>query len=158
MPRLGRPALGKIGVQAYSVRKEIRPSPRRTGVGPVCVRRLARYINVRPRIFVNVARNWANSSPVVRARLKAVSACGLRNLIRPSSGRCQKTHGKLATVLVNFLRSSRRFSVVLYELMKGAQLCSYAGVPAPLVAKQAKLAMPLRGSWKPKSTENVYIA
>ncbi len=155
MPLLDKPAQGKSGVQAYSVRKTIRPSPRRSVVGPVCVRRLARNISVRPRIFANSTRIRDASSPVVRAPLKGVRTRGAPLSIRPPSGRCQKSHGQISTVIVKMLDCSRRFGVVLYKLLMGALFGSYTGKPVPLMGKQLKIATPFRGCLNTKSTENV---
>lgn len=155
MPLQEERTQGKSGVQAYSVRKFIQPTPRPSGVGLVCVRRLARNISVRPRIFANSVRNRNASRPGVRARLKAVRTCGARLSVRPSSGRWQKTHGQVPTVIVKMLESDGRFCVVVYKHLMGAQLLLIMHFVCPLLGKQLKIATPFRGRLNTKSTENV---
>ncbi len=96
------------------------------------------YYYGRPRIFASGARIRDACRSVVRARLKAMSARGLRIPIRPPSARCQKSPGNNLSVLLQMLDSSLDLIVVLYLRLVGAQLCPACrgGVP-PLAPLQA---------------------
>jgi len=77
--------------------------------------------DVRPRLFYTAHPDECNPAPDVRARLKAVSACGLRIPIRPFSGVYKKTHGKVHMVIVKMLDYSHRLGVVINKHLTGAQ-------------------------------------
>ncbi len=138
------PAQGKLGVQAYSVRKIVRPLPRPCRPWGRFASTGLHEIWCALAFFIPSPTRECIATPVVRSRLKAMSACGLRIPIRPPSVGYKKTHGELTTVLINFLRSSHRFLVVLYKLTKGARLNPVFRYASPAVSIPDNPIMPLR--------------
>ena len=104
---------------------------------------------------VNNIYYWYSLTPGVRAPLKGVSGCALRNPIRPFSG---------GSVLAHFTNTSDAtkatelrcspFDAYL-DAFSGALKRSYARFAFPLMGKQFKIATPFRGCLNTKSTENV---
>ena len=94
---------------------------------------------------VNNIYYWNSLTAVVRARLKAVSGCALRNPIRPFSAgsiRAHLTNTSDATIATE-LRCSP-FDAYL-DAFFSALKRSYARFAFPLMGKQLKIATPFRG-------------
>jgi len=101
---------------------------------------------------------WYRLTASVRARLKAVSGCALRNPVRT------KLAGSVHTHDTNTFRPNQStkwigssFDAYL-DAFFGALIRSLIRFAFPLVAKLGNLATPLRGSWTPKLMQSVYIA
>lgn len=107
---------------------------------------------------VNKTDVWYRLSPGVRARLKAVSADGLRIPIRTKPGaygRTRDTRKGSADLLALFWCSTM---VAHLDAFFGAPQCSQIRFAYPFRPKPGNLATPLHGPLNTKFTGKVYMA
>ena len=108
--------------------------------------------------LMNYMDYWYKLTVVVRARLKGVSACGLRNPIRPFSTALVRAH-LTNTSDANKATELRCSPFDAYlDAFSGALIRSYARFAFPLMGKQLKIATPFRGCLNTKLPENVFMA
>jgi len=97
-------------------------------------------------------------SPGVRARLKAVSADGLRIPIRPASGAFVHTHETRTFIDNQYTKWIGGECVVILFTFFGALRRSLIRFAHPFRPKPGNLATPLHGPLNTKFTESVYMA
>ena len=137
--------LGKVYKVSSSSGALCAPSP-----PPVVYVRLAPHYAA-----VNNIYYWYSLTAGVRARLKAVSGCALRNPIRPFSAGSVRAHltNTSDTTKATELRCSP-FDAYLNAFF-GALIRSCARFAFPLMGKQDNLATPFRGCLTPMLTESL---
>ncbi len=129
--------------------------------GLPCSPSFPRIVNVRlaPHYApVNNIYYWYSLTAGVRARLKAVSGCALRNPIRPFTAGFVRAHltNTSSADIATELRCSP-FDAYL-DAFFGALIRSCARFAFPLMAVPENLAIPFRGCLTPMLTESLYRA